>query len=122
MARPSSPSPSTRASRPRGKPAMRPRRAWTLFLLLLPAAMAAGAQQIVTSARPDRVSVTLYRAPHRNADEAMDPEWLDGFALITETRQVILPAGEADIRFEGVAGGIVPQSAIIVGLPDGIVE
>ena len=33
-----------------------------------------------------------------------------------------LPAGESEIRFEGVAGGIVPQSAIVTGLPDGIVE
>ena len=33
-----------------------------------------------------------------------------------------LPAGETELRFEGVAGGIVPQSAIVTGLPDGIVE
>ena len=33
-----------------------------------------------------------------------------------------MPAGETEIRFEGVAGGIVPQSAIVTGLPDGIVE
>jgi hypothetical protein len=101
---------------------MRLSRARSPFLLLLLAATPAGAQQLATSARPDRVAVTVYRAPHRNAGEAMNSEWLDGFALITETRQVILPAGEADLRFEGVAGGIVPQSAIIVGLPDGIVE
>lgn len=101
---------------------MRPMRAWSPFLLLLLATTPAGAQQVVTSARPDRVAVTVYRAPHRNADEAMDPDWLYGFALITETRQIALPAGETDIRFEGVAGGIVPQSAIIVGLPDGVVE
>jgi hypothetical protein len=92
------------------------------FLLLLLAATPAGAQQVVTSAAPDRVAVTLYRDPHRSADEAMDPDWLNGFALVSETRQITLPAGEAELRFEGVAGGIVPQSAIVAGLPDGIVE
>jgi hypothetical protein len=35
---------------------------------------------------------------------------------------VTIPAGAAEIRFEGVAGGILPQSAIVTGLPDGIVE
>jgi hypothetical protein len=101
---------------------MRRPRARFAFLLLLLAAAPAGAQQIVTSAGPDRVAVTLYRDPHRAADGTMDPEWLNGFALVSETRQVTLPAGEAELRFEGVAGGIVPQSAIITGLPDGIVE
>jgi hypothetical protein len=101
---------------------MRVLRARVPFLLLLLAATPAGAQQIVTSAAPDRVAVTLYRAPHRNLGEAMDPQWLNGFALISETRRVTIPAGETDLRFEGVAGGIVPQSAIVTGLPDGIVE
>ena len=31
---------------------------------------------------------------------------LGGFAVITETRTVTLPAGESDLRFEGVADGI----------------
>ena len=33
-----------------------------------------------------------------------------------------LPAGETELRFEGVAGGIIPQSAIVTGLPEGVVE
>jgi len=89
---------------------------------LLLAAAPAGAQTIVTSAAPDRVAVTLYRDPVREAGSAMDPAWLNGFALISETRRVTLPAGDTELRFEGVAGGIVPQSAIITGLPDGVVE
>lgn len=101
---------------------MRPMRAWSQFLLLLLAAAPAGAQQVATSARPDRVAVTLYRDPNRSAGTAMDPQWLNGFALVSEIRQVTLPAGEAELRFEGVAGGILPQSAIITGLPGGIVE
>jgi hypothetical protein len=101
---------------------MRRPRARVPFLLLVLAATPAGAQQAVTSARPDAVSVTVYRAPNRNADEAIELEWLNGYALISETRRITIPAGESEIRFEGVAGGIVPQSAIVRGLPDGIVE
>jgi hypothetical protein len=93
-----------------------------LLLCLASAAAAADAQTIVTSAGPDRVAVTLYRNPYQEADEALTLDWLGGYALVSETRQVALPAGESELRFEGVAGGIVPQSAIIRGLPDGIVE
>ncbi|HST36005.1 MAG TPA: hypothetical protein VLK25_05185 [Allosphingosinicella sp.] len=95
-----------------------------LFLsaLLALSASSAFAQTIVASPRPDRVAVTVYRDPNRGAGDAFDLGWLNGFALISETRQVALPAGEAVIRFEGVAGGIIPQSAIVTGFPDGIVE
>ena len=93
-----------------------------LFLCLAFESAAADAQTIVTSAGPDRVAVTLYRDPDRAAGNALDARWLNGFALVSETRQVTLPAGETELRFEGVAGGIVPQSAIVTGLPDGVVE
>jgi hypothetical protein len=95
------------------------------LLLLLASALAAapaGAQTIVTSAAPDRVGVTIYRAPNRDADDPFDLDWLEGYALISETRRVTIPAGTTDIRFEGVAGGILPQSAIVTGFPDGVVE
>ena len=82
----------------------------------------AAAQSVVTSAAPDRVAVTVYRDPNRDAATAPNLSWLNGYALITETRQVSIPAGESTIRFEGVAGGILPQSAIVVGFPEGIVE
>jgi hypothetical protein len=101
---------------------MRRPRARIPILLLLLAAAPAGAQTIVTSAAPDRVGVTIYRAPNRQADQPIDLDWLEGYALISETRQVTIPAGTSDIRFEGVAGGILPQSAIVTGLPDGVVE
>ena len=90
--------------------------------LLWPAASTAGAQSIVTSPGPDRVAVTVYRDPYRPASQSLDLDWLSGFALISETRQVTVAAGESEIRFEGVAGGILPQSAIVTGLPEGIVE
>ena len=87
-------------------------------LWVLPAA----AQQVVTSAGPETVSVTVYRAPNRDSDEAIDRGNPDGYALITETRTLTLPAGRTTIRFEGVAGNIFPESAIIGGLAQGVRE
>ena len=80
------------------------------------------APAVVTSTGPDSVSVTLYRDPDRNGDDAIDRNDPSGFALITETRTVTLPAGTAVIRFEGVAGNILPESALIAGLPTGVEE
>jgi hypothetical protein len=88
----------------------------------LAAALPAAAQTIATSAQPDRVAVTVYRAPNRAASQPVNRGWLEGFAMVTETRTVTIPAGASEIRFEGVAGGIVPQSAIVRGLPEGVVE
>ena len=96
-----------------------------LLLTVCAFAAAAGsvqAQSVATSPRPDRVAVSIYRDPHRGAERAMNLEWLNGFALVTETRTIEIPAGEAEIRFEGVAGGIIPQSAIVTGLPEGVRE
>ena len=67
---------------------------------------------------PTDLSVTVYRAPRRDAGE-MDLDGLQGFALIRETRLIRLPAGESRVRFEGVADGIEPVSAIVAGLPVG---
>lgn len=99
---------------------MRRRHLLTAALLLAPTA--AAAQQVATSAGPQKVSVTVYRAPYRDASEPMRLQWLNGYALVSETRRIAIPAGESDIRFEGVAGGILPESAIVTGLPGGVVE
>ncbi len=96
------------------------RRFFALLLMLLPAP--AAAQGIVTSQRPDRVAVTVYRDPNRPAAQAPNLQWLNGVALISETRRITVPVGTTDIRFEGVAGGIIPQSAIVTGLPEGFIE
>lgn len=90
--------------------------------LLLPAAAAAAPPTVVTSAGPAQVSVTLYRDPNRGAGDAIDRDDPAGFALVTETRTVMLPAGTAIIRFEGVAGNILPESALVTGLPNGVEE
>ena len=103
---------------------MRRRRLLLLaWAALLPHGGAAAlAQAMVTSPGADRVAVTIYRDPDRGPETSPDLSWLRGYALVSETRRISVPAGESQIRFEGVAGGIVPQSAIVTGFPDGIVE
>lgn len=100
----------------------------TLFAFLIVAlagtaqAQSDFARQVVTSDGPSSVSVTVYRDPNRPSARAMNLNYLNGYALITEQRTVTLPAGEVDLRFEGVAGGIIPQSAIVTGLAQGVLE
>ncbi|HEX4736671.1 MAG TPA: hypothetical protein VH331_03815 [Allosphingosinicella sp.] len=89
------------------------------LLLGLAWTASAAAQQVVTSPAPEAVSVTVYRSTTVGPIEL---RWLDGYALITETRTIHLPAGESVIRFEGVAGNILPVSAIVRGLPREVTE
>jgi hypothetical protein len=70
---------------------------------------------------PSNLIVTVYRAPYRESG-SIDLDNLDGFALITETRLVRIPAGVSRVRFEGVADGIEPSSALITGLPGKVIE
>ena len=91
-----------------------------LFMLLLQANPLA-AQQLVVSDQPEEVSITIYRAPERG-DGAINANWPQGYALITETRTVRLPAGDAMVRFEGVSEGMFPESAIVTGLSNGVRE
>lgn len=93
-----------------------------LAALLSLLATGAAAQNIVTSPGPGRVAVTIYRDPQRFPGTPPNPEWLNGYALISETRRISVPAGESTVRFEGVAGGIVPESAIVTGFPQGFIE
>lgn len=92
------------------------RRVAALALALL-CCSEAGAQQRVVSSAPEAVSVTAYRDPGRSAEAGFNLGWLGGYALVTETRTVQLPAGDSELRFEGVAGSINPASVIIRGLP-----
>lgn len=80
----------------------------------------AQAPAIVTSTAPQDLALTVYRAP--DGKGAINLRYLGGFALITETRRVTLPRGPAVLRFEGVAEGIIPVSAVVEGLPGGVVE
>lgn len=101
-------------------------RAGLLLLIAALAAVPVAAQVsgpvVVESAGPDHVSVSVYRAPGRGADQAIERDDPQGFALITETRTITIPAGRAVIRFEGVAGNIFPETALVGGLPGGVRE
>jgi hypothetical protein len=90
-----------------------------LIALALPASLQA--QVIVKSPGPQRVAVTVYRDTNRGL-EPLNLQWLGGYALVSETRRVRLPAGESELRFEGVTAGIVPQSAIVTGLGPAVIE
>jgi hypothetical protein len=81
----------------------------------------ASAQAVVTSPAPERVAVTVYRDPDRGL-QPLNLGWLGGYALVSETRRVRLPAGTSELRFEGVTSGIVPQSAIVTGLGEAVLE
>ena len=93
---------------------------WLLALLLWTIVTPARADTII-STRIDAVSVTVYRAPGRAAG-AIDRNWPGGYALVTETRTVDLPQGESLVRFEGVAEGLLPETAILSGMPRGVRE
>jgi hypothetical protein len=80
-----------------------------------------GGTSDVLADAPTDLGVTVYRAPYREAG-SMDLDNLSGFALVRETRTIRLPAGESRIRFEGVADGIEPASAIVTGLAAGVLE
>jgi hypothetical protein len=97
-----------------------------LFLVAGMLSTAASAAD-VTAGAPIERSVTIYRPPALNSQplpspDSLDLDFLRGFALISETRRVDLPAGESRIRFEGVANDIEPDTALISGLPVNIVE
>lgn len=103
----------------------------TALSLLAPAVWAptAWAQTESVSARPDGATVVIYRDQPVDTVALMEQSrqpWsrLDrqGLALIVETRTVDLPAGEGIIRFRGLATGVVPQSAVLEGLPAHVVE
>ncbi|MDO7835863.1 hypothetical protein Q4610_12490 [Sphingobium sp. HBC34] len=91
-----------------------------MALLLWSLAVPAQADTIV-SAKAESVAVTIYRQPGR-AKGAIDRNWPGGYALITERRTVDLPQGESTVRFEGVAEGLMPETAILSGMPRGVRE
>ncbi|MBT8431222.1 MAG: hypothetical protein KJP27_01880, partial [Altererythrobacter sp.] len=87
-----------------------------LALAVISAPLAA--RDVVDASEPTGLAVTIYRDPYGGFDRD-NP---GGFAMISETRSVTLPAGESTIRFEGVAEGMIAVSAIVSGLPGGTIE
>lgn len=73
------------------------------------------AQATVTSSGSESVEVSIYRGSNSRGGQ-FDLRYLSGFALITETREITVPAGEVTVRFEGVASGIEPASALVKGI------
>ncbi len=98
---------------------MRRLSALLIALAALPATLRA--EPVVRASEPISTSVTIYRAPWRNGG-ALTLNQLGGFAVVTETRRLQLPAGSSRLRFEGVVDQIIPESAIITGLPGGVIE
>ncbi len=78
----------------------------------------------VVSPKAEAVAVTVYRdRPMTTAQlAALGENDTHGLALVVETRTVRVPAGRTRLRFEGVADGIVPQSAGVEGLPARVIE
>jgi hypothetical protein len=93
-------------------------------LALLFLALAAPASADVISAGPESVAVTVYRDQPMTAAQLRGEGDGDtsGLAMISETREVDLPAGRSRIRFAGVADDIIPASAAVEGLPGALVE
>ena len=96
--------------------------AFLLLASITAAPVAAQDRAVVEASAPSDLSVTIYRDPNRGEGEEMDADWPEGFAMISETRTVTLPAGQSTIRFDGVAEGMVAVSAIVTGLPGGTIE
>ncbi len=94
---------------------------WLLLLMLCLPSLAHAGGQTVTSTDVSDVAVTIYRDPYRDAG-MMRAGWPGGYALITETRTITLPKGESQLRFENVAEGLLPETAIVTGLPSGVRE
>ena len=92
---------------------------WATWAWVL--ATAPAAADDIAASPPAELSVTVYRAPFRAAG-SINLDGLGGFALVSEVRTVHLPAGLSRLRFEGVADGIEPASAIVTGLPPGVIE
>ena len=92
-----------------------------LLLAALLFAARAEAQAVVISPAPAKVAVTVYRDPDRGTNR-FNLGWLGGYALVSETRHVRIPAGESELRLEGVTSGLVPQTAIVTGLGAAVLE
>ncbi len=78
----------------------------------------------VTSPRADAVAVTIYRDGPASTQNLrnLDADDSQGLAMVVEQRTVDVPAGRSRIRFQGVADGIIPESAAVEGLPGAVIE
>ncbi|MBL6853347.1 MAG: hypothetical protein ISS15_07560 [Alphaproteobacteria bacterium] len=96
-----------------------------LAVLLLSSGPAVGESSV--SPAPESTTVTIYHIDGVSTADLVHPDnpssiQDEGLAFVTETREVDIPAGPAEIRFRGVASTMVPQTADIEGLPNGVLE
>ncbi|MGQ7829373.1 DUF4139 domain-containing protein [Altererythrobacter sp. Z27] len=91
----------------------------TLVAMLALFSIPLAAHEVVDASAPERLAVTIYRDP---SQYDFDPNRPKGFGLVSETRTVTLPPGESTIRFTGVAEGMIAVSAMVSGLPGGVIE
>lgn len=111
---------------PSGPPGHLPQKGRILvYALALAATFPAHADTIASSA-PEKVAITLYRdgvGPFQTLSPWQKAQATEkGLILVTETRTVDLPAGRHTVRLDGVAEGLIPQSAAVEGLPGKAVE
>lgn len=92
-----------------------------LLALLL---FAAPALADVISPKADAVAVTIYRDGPATTENLrnLDADDTQGLAMVVEQRIVDVPAGRSRIKFQGVADGIIPESAAVEGLTGAVVE
>lgn len=104
-----------------------PQRGRSLALALALTALASPSlAEVIASPAAEATAITLYRGDARalqslqgwQRQQALEK----GLILVSETRTLDLPAGRHTIRFEGVAEGLIPQSAAVEGLPGKAVE
>ena len=88
---------------------------------ILPINGQAIARETVISSERNSVNLTIYQDPNRFG-RSINANWPRGYALISEKRTITIPAGETQIRFEGVSEGMFPESAVVYGLPQGVIE
>lgn len=97
------------------------RAAWLLALMCL----SSWALADIVSPAPDSVRVVIYRDDTSDDDYSFDDDDDDlttGLAMVTELRTLDLPAGDSKLVLRGVADAIVPQTAVLEGLPGVILE
>ncbi len=89
--------------------------------IIFPINSDAFARETVISSERDSVNLTIYQDPNRFG-RSINANWPRGYALISEKRTITIPKGETQIRFEDVSEGMFPESAVVSGLPQGVIE
>lgn len=105
--------------RPRETPTPCALSSWGRGCISLLIALPVPAFADVISQAPAAVEITVYRDRPASAADLRGEGWDDtrGLAMVSETREVDLPAGRTRIQFQGVADAIIPASARLGGLP-----